>query len=66
MLENETDRIARVEALAMKALGCEAGRRWLREPNTALGSKIPLEVLATDEAGQVEQIIGRIEHGLFS
>jgi putative toxin-antitoxin system antitoxin component (TIGR02293 family) len=67
---DESDRIARVArvaALAMEALGHDEGLRWLREPNVALGTRVPLAMLGTD-AGvrQVEQIIGRIEHGVFS
>jgi putative toxin-antitoxin system antitoxin component (TIGR02293 family) len=67
---DESDRIARVArvaALAMEALGHDDGLRWLREPNVALGNRVPLAMLGTD-AGvhQVEQIIGRIEHGVFS
>jgi putative toxin-antitoxin system antitoxin component (TIGR02293 family) len=67
---DESDRIARVArvaALAMEALGRDEGLRWLREPNVALGKRIPLGMLGTDAgARQVEQIIGRIEHGVFS
>lgn len=60
-------RIARVAALALDALGHDAGIQWLREPNAALGNRIPLPMLGTDAgARQVEQIIGRIEHGVFS
>jgi putative toxin-antitoxin system antitoxin component (TIGR02293 family) len=60
-------RVARVAALAMEALGDDEGLQWLREPNAALGRRVPLSMLGTD-AGvrQVEQIIGRIEHGVFS
>jgi putative toxin-antitoxin system antitoxin component (TIGR02293 family) len=67
---DESDRVARlarVAALAMDALGRDEGLRWLREPNVALGDRIPLGMLGTDAgARQVEQIIGRIEHGVFS
>ena len=67
---DESDRIARVArvaALATEALGSDAGLRWLRESNLALGNRIPLGMLGTDAgARQVEQVIGRIEHGVFS
>jgi putative toxin-antitoxin system antitoxin component (TIGR02293 family) len=67
---DESDRItrlARVAALAVEALGHDEGLRWLRDPNVALGNRIPLGMLGTDAgARQVEQIIGRIEHGVFS
>jgi putative toxin-antitoxin system antitoxin component (TIGR02293 family) len=67
---DESDRIARVArvaALAIEALGRDNGLIWLRTVNLALGRRVPLEMLGTD-AGirQVEQIIGRIEHGVFS
>ena len=67
---DESDRIARVArvaALAVEALGRDEGLRWLRVPNVALGHRVPIALLGTD-AGvrQVEQIIGRIEHGVFS
>jgi putative toxin-antitoxin system antitoxin component (TIGR02293 family) len=66
-LENDSDRIARVAALAMATLGRDGGQRWLREPNVALGGRIPFEMLGTDAGSrQVEQIIGRIVHGVFS
>jgi putative toxin-antitoxin system antitoxin component (TIGR02293 family) len=67
---DESDRIARVArvaALAIEALGHDEGLQWLREPNVALGNRIPLAMLGTDVGTrQVEQIIGRIEHGVFS
>jgi putative toxin-antitoxin system antitoxin component (TIGR02293 family) len=67
---DESDRIARVArvaALAMEALGRDEGLQWLRKPNVALGNRVPLWMLGTDVgARQVEQIIGRIEHGVFS
>ena len=67
---DESDRIARVArvaAMAIEVLGQDAGLQWLREPNAALSNRIPLGMLGTDSgARQVEQIIGRIEHGVFS
>lgn len=67
---DESDRIARVArvaALATEALGHDDGIRWLREPNVALGDRVPLLLLGTDVGThQVEQIIGRIEHGIVS
>ncbi len=67
---DESDRVARVAriaALAIEALGRDAGLEWLRKPSVALGNRIPLGMLGTDAgARQVEQIVGRIEHGIFS
>jgi putative toxin-antitoxin system antitoxin component (TIGR02293 family) len=51
---DESDRIARVArvaALAIEALGHDDGLRWLREPNLALGKRIPLAMLGTDAGG---------------
>ncbi len=60
-------RVARVAALAIGTLGRDEGLLWLRRPNAALGHRVPLRMLGTD-AGvrQVEQIIGRIEQGVYS
>lgn len=67
---DESDRVARVAriaALAVEALGADVGLDWLRESNVALGGRVPLEMLGTDAgARQVEQILGRVEHGVFS
>jgi putative toxin-antitoxin system antitoxin component (TIGR02293 family) len=68
---DESDRIyrlARVAAMAAAVLeGKERAARWLREPNRALGGETPLRLLDTDIGGrQVEAILGRIEHGLWS
>jgi putative toxin-antitoxin system antitoxin component (TIGR02293 family) len=42
--------------------------RWFRKPNRALGKRTPLDVALNDSQGAatVEQILGRIEHGVFS
>ena len=44
-----------------------AAERWLSSPKRALGGAVPYE-LAETEAGarEVEALIGRIEHGVFS
>ncbi|MHB8148189.1 MAG: type II RES/Xre toxin-antitoxin system antitoxin [Vulcanimicrobiaceae bacterium] len=60
-------RVARIASLAIDALGREDGLAWLQEPNDALGERIPIEVIDTEVgARQVEQVIGRIEHGVYS
>ncbi len=61
-------RIARTVALAHETFQSEekAGR-WLRQSNRALGHAAPLDMLATgDGARLVEDVLGRISHGLFS
>lgn len=61
------DRIARGVAHAIDVLGRDEALTWLRQPNIALGQRIPLDMLSTDAgARQVEQIIGRIEHSVYS
>ena len=40
---------------------------WLRSPNPALGDAIPIRMIRTDLGGrEVEAVLGRIEHGVFS
>jgi putative toxin-antitoxin system antitoxin component (TIGR02293 family) len=61
-------RVARVAALAEQILGeREKAARWLRRANPALGGRIPLRALDTDlGASQVETVLHRVEHGVFS
>lgn len=44
-----------------------AAERWLSSPRRALGGAVPSE-LARTESGvrEVEALIGRLEHGVFS
>ena len=45
----------------------EKAASWLKDPNRALGEPRPLDRLDTDiGALQVEQILGRIAHGVYS
>jgi putative toxin-antitoxin system antitoxin component (TIGR02293 family) len=45
----------------------EAARQWLRTPKRALGDATPLTFAATEVgAREVEDLIGRAEHGVFS
>jgi putative toxin-antitoxin system antitoxin component (TIGR02293 family) len=68
---DESDRVfrfARIATRASEVLGSEdKARRWLHRPNRALGNRLPLNLLATD-AGieQIETVLGRLEHGLYS
>lgn len=68
---DESDRLFRLARIAAEAAevlgGDENASRWLHRPNRALGGKTPLAVLDTDiGARQVEAVLGRIEHGVFS
>jgi putative toxin-antitoxin system antitoxin component (TIGR02293 family) len=67
----ESDRLYRVARLAVRAeevLGSsESAERWLKEPLPALGFETPLSLLDTDEGAQtVSDLLGRIEHGVYS
>jgi putative toxin-antitoxin system antitoxin component (TIGR02293 family) len=61
-------RVARIAALAEESLGGrDQAARWLKRPNRALGNEIPLDHLDTDlGARQVEDVLGRIAHGIYS
>jgi putative toxin-antitoxin system antitoxin component (TIGR02293 family) len=61
-------RIARVAAQAFAVFGAEdKATAWLRRPNRALNGEQPFDLLDTDVGSrQVEDILGRIEHGVLS
>lgn len=61
-------RLGRIAAMAEEVLGtCEKAVAWLQDSNRALGGPRPLDQLDTDlGARQVEQILGRIAHGVYS
>lgn len=61
-------RLIRIIAETADVLGSEEkASRWLQAPNRALGGQTPLSLLDTDPgAQQVEEVLGRIEHGVFS
>jgi putative toxin-antitoxin system antitoxin component (TIGR02293 family) len=61
-------RVARVTVRAEEALGDRAkAERWMRAPNRALGGARPLDLLESDGGmREVERVLGRIEHGVFS
>jgi putative toxin-antitoxin system antitoxin component (TIGR02293 family) len=61
-------RLIRVAARAETVLGQPAAALdWLTSPNRALGGVPPMDLLDTDlGAKQVFDVLGRIEHGVFS
>ena len=61
-------RLARIAAQAVSVFGTEdKASAWLRRPNLALNNELPLRLLDTDVGTrQVEDILGRIEHGVVS
>lgn len=69
---DESDRLLRASRVFGKALelfeaDTEAARRWLAKPQRALGGAVPLDLLRTElGAREVEDLIGRLEQGVFS
>lgn len=67
----EGDRVARLHRLIRRAGtvlgGLAEGRAWLTTPQRALQRRTPLDVAATEVGAEaVFQLLGRIEHGVFS
>jgi putative toxin-antitoxin system antitoxin component (TIGR02293 family) len=67
----ESERVVRLGRIFAKAKEVfedsnEAGN-WLNEPLESFGGQTPLQLTSTEPgAREVEQILGRIEHGVFS
>lgn len=67
----ESDRVVRFARLLGKAASVmeslENGRRWLMAPQVGLGGAVPLEYAETEiGAREVEDLLGRIEYGVYS
>ncbi len=68
----ESDRVYRLTSIFQQAIqlfeGDEAmAREWLEQPEKALGGRTPLEYLETEAgATEVEDLIGRLEHGIIA
>ncbi|HLM60946.1 MAG TPA: antitoxin Xre/MbcA/ParS toxin-binding domain-containing protein, partial [Pyrinomonadaceae bacterium] len=68
----ESDRLVSVSRLLAQTFELfegneEAGIRWFTSPNRALGGQSPIEVAATETGTrEVENLIGRLEHGIFT
>jgi len=69
---NESDRVLRAARILGKALELFEGNRehaveWLLTEQPALGGSLPVEVSQTElGAREVENLLGRLEHGVFS
>ena len=68
---DESDRLIRLARLATQAVQVfgkeDKAAMWMHRPNRALGNQAPLNLLRTDlGAKQVEEVLGRIEHGVIS
>ena len=72
LTRQESERLLRVARLYDKAAElCDgdaaAATAWLSAPSRALGGHSPLEMAETEiGAREVEDLIGRLEHGVFS
>jgi putative toxin-antitoxin system antitoxin component (TIGR02293 family) len=71
LLPDESERVFRIACVFDKAVdvlgGPDAARKWFKTPLRALGGKTPIEYCDM-EVGlrEVELVLGRIEHGVFS
>lgn len=69
---SESDRLVSISRLLTFAIelfegNSEKAFRWFMLPNRALGNLSPLEMASTETgAREVENLIGRLEHGVFS
>jgi len=68
----ESDRVVRIAKIRQQTIDMmhgdtQASRRWLISPKQVLGGESPLERASTEAgAAEVEQLIGRVRHGVFS
>ncbi len=67
----ESDRVLRFARLTGRAVevleGRENARRWLSSPQAGLGGAVPLDYAETEiGAREVEDLLGRIEYGVYS
>ena len=66
----QSDRLARIAAIYVKAakiFGPTEAREWMKTPLPALGGNAPLEFCDTTVgASEVEDLIGRIDYGVYS
>ena len=70
-LPDESERVLRIASLFDRAFQVlhkqERVQLWFKSPQKALGGKTPLEYADTDPgAREVEDLLGRLEHGVFS
>ena len=69
LTSGESERLYRYARLYERAVEVqgnqESARRWLKEEQWRLGDRVPLEVARYEPgAREVEDLLGRIEHGL--
>jgi putative toxin-antitoxin system antitoxin component (TIGR02293 family) len=71
LARDEADQVARLlraKAYAAEVFeSTEVAETWLRDPNPALGGRLPVELLLTDEGTRaVETVLRRIDYGDYS
>lgn len=70
LLPEESDRLVRASRVFGRALelfegSIDLARQWLSTPQLGLGGMVPLQLATTDVGAEiVEQLIGRLEHGI--
>jgi putative toxin-antitoxin system antitoxin component (TIGR02293 family) len=69
--QDESDRVFRYARLFGRAVQVleskESARRWLNSPQVGLGGAVPLDYAETEVgAREVEDLLGRIEFGVYS
>ncbi|HWE84292.1 MAG TPA: antitoxin Xre/MbcA/ParS toxin-binding domain-containing protein [Terracidiphilus sp.] len=68
----ESERVVRVARLFEKAVALfdgdgDGARQWMHQPKQALAGQRPIDYARTEiGAREVENLLGRIEHGVFS
>ncbi|MGI8957289.1 MAG: type II RES/Xre toxin-antitoxin system antitoxin [Chthoniobacterales bacterium] len=68
---DESDKVLRFARLLGQAVqlfgGIEEARQWLKTPQRGLGGAVPLEYAQTETgAREVENLLGRIDYGVYS
>ncbi len=69
--KGESERLVRYQRLLKKAEDVfgdgSSAREWLTHPQTGLGNAVPLDFAKTEiGAREVENLLGRIEYGVYS
>jgi len=70
--QDESDRLVRISRIFARALELFEGHRdsamhWLSQPQKALAEGIPMAMARTEVGAlEVERLIGRLEHGVFT
>lgn len=69
--KDESERVLRIARIALRAVdvldGEENARKWFTEPARALGGEEPLQFADTEPgAREVERLLIRLEHGVYS